>query len=406
MEELNKKLSGLRAIMKDMKAEMYAIVNPDLVSLDEYTKNLYLKMLCTVVQYENEPSEMQVLFLKRIVKGIDVEEPLEEYMRKALEISDVDIKEFIEFMKDNIARYYFALEGILLVSMGNLKQQNFEYLAEILELCGIIKGDIEYLSLVCKSILEQRSDYYDSAKEIMSERVQNLNLNPYIVNYYVGAIVDNDEEIFYSAPNREMSVDSVWPSHYTSRKITFKNLTLNIEKDWDFTGCENIEFINCKIITSKSATLYFRAIGNVTFSGCEFADFDNQIAFFDAVNEVSINDCFISNCGWTCICDNRGSLFRMSNSNNNKSFIFENNTVQNCYIKAINRNHFGVTGILINANNLQTEYKFINNEFIGCQCINNVYYTEAIISGTDGKSNNITFSDNKATGEVTRLFEF
>ena len=69
MTEINKKVDGLRTLMKDMKAEMYAITNPDLVELDEYTKNLYLKLLCTVVQYENEPSEMQVLYLKRIIKA-------------------------------------------------------------------------------------------------------------------------------------------------------------------------------------------------------------------------------------------------------------------------------------------------------------------------------------------------
>ena len=51
MEELNKKILGLRELMKDMKTEMYAIVNPDLVALDEYTKNLYLKnaLYCSTV---------------------------------------------------------------------------------------------------------------------------------------------------------------------------------------------------------------------------------------------------------------------------------------------------------------------------------------------------------------------
>ena len=70
MDDFNKKISGIRKLMKDMKANLYAIENPDLVVLDEFNKNLYIKLLCTVVEYENNPSDMQVLYLKRIIKGI------------------------------------------------------------------------------------------------------------------------------------------------------------------------------------------------------------------------------------------------------------------------------------------------------------------------------------------------
>ena len=112
MEEFNKNIEGIRRMMSDLRNEKYAIVNPDLVSLDEYMKILYLKVLCTVVQLGDEPTEMQVLFLKRIVAGIGVEDPAEEYMRRALEISDTDMQEFLTGMKENRAKYYFALDEI------------------------------------------------------------------------------------------------------------------------------------------------------------------------------------------------------------------------------------------------------------------------------------------------------
>ena len=56
--------------MAELKNEKYAFVNLDLASLDEYGKTLYLKVLCSVIQYQNEPTEAQILFLKRIIKGI------------------------------------------------------------------------------------------------------------------------------------------------------------------------------------------------------------------------------------------------------------------------------------------------------------------------------------------------
>lgn len=131
MEEknLNKNIAGIRNAMKEMKAEMYAIRNPELAELDEYRKTLYLKVLCTVLQYENTPSDMQILYLKRLLKGLGADEPVEEYMRKALDISDVDIREFVGYMKDSRIKYYFALEGILLISMGDYSADTYEYLA-------------------------------------------------------------------------------------------------------------------------------------------------------------------------------------------------------------------------------------------------------------------------------------
>lgn len=86
MDDFNKKISGIRSSMNEMKAELYAIKNPDLVILDEYNKDLYLKLLATVVQYDNNPSDMQILYLKRIVKGIETEKSIEDYMKKALEL--------------------------------------------------------------------------------------------------------------------------------------------------------------------------------------------------------------------------------------------------------------------------------------------------------------------------------
>lgn len=403
MGELNKSISGIRALMKDMKAEMYAIVNPDLIALDEYIKNLYLKVLCTIVQYENEPSEMQVLYLKRIIKGIEVDETLEEYMRKALEISDIDIKEFITFMKENQARYYFALEGMLLVAMGN-SQHNMEYLAEIIELCGITKKDLEHLSLVASSVLQQESSYYDAAKNTISVGTRGINFYPYILNYYVGAVVDNDVEKYYSAPSLEMKCNIDFPTEYTARKVVFKNLSIELNANWYFTGCEKIEFINCRLSTKESAVINFKAIGNVTFTECEFGDFDNHIAYFDSVNEVAIMKTLFCNCGWTCDGDKRGGLFVVSNNNNNRKFTLEESKFQNCYIKAKQyRYNYGVTGILFEIN-WRTEYKIVNNEFIGCQCINNGNYIEAIFSGS--KPEDIIFLDNRATGEVTRFFEY
>lgn len=401
MEKFNKRIEEIRTMMSGMKGEMYAIVNPELAALDEYTKNLYLKVLCTVVQYENEPSEMQTLYLKRLIAGIGTEEPLEEYMRKALEISDVDIKEFISYMKENQVRYYFALESMVLTAMGQQTQNNYEYLAELIELCGITKADLKYLAFIAESILRQDAGYYDTAKNNINNRTKSLNFYPYVSNYYAGALIDNDSEQYYTAPGLEMNTnDIILPAEYTARKVTFRNLVINLGENCRFAGCETVDFINCKITTDDSKTLYFKAIGNVSFTECEFYDMDNHVACFESVNNVEVKQCTLRNCGWVCNGFGRGALFTFKLGSRN-TFTFINNEVLNCYIKSA-VSIGGCTGILIDSGEVW-KGMIRDNEFIGCQCINNaVGYIAAIISGGKGQ---INYLGNKMRGDVTRLFE-
>ena len=53
MSEINDKILKMRLKIKDMKAQVYPIVNPELLGLDEYIKSLYIKLLCTIILYEN-----------------------------------------------------------------------------------------------------------------------------------------------------------------------------------------------------------------------------------------------------------------------------------------------------------------------------------------------------------------
>ena len=295
MDESNRRISGIRRAMEEMKTEMYAISNPVTAALDEYIKSLYIKMLCTVVQYENDPSEMQLLYLRRLHKGIQIDNSIEDFMRMALDISEVDVQEFIDIMRGDHTRYYFALEGILLVSMGKGEQANYEYLGELIELICISKRELEYLSTVARSILEQDSEYYDKAKSIAPESVEGFEVVPYIANFYAGVIVDTRIEKHFYAPNRDWNYRFAFPCLFHEKKVMFSNLAFEMSNALEFDGCEMIEFQNC-VIKGNDYSVYFRGCGDVKFINCRFYDFSSYTIVDDMVERLSLLKCEFENC--------------------------------------------------------------------------------------------------------------
>ena len=295
MDQFNKKIEGIRRMMEEMKSDKYAISIPELVELDEYIKSLYLKVLCTIIQYENNPTDVQVLYLKRIIKGMHAEQSMEEYMRKALDISEADIQEFLKNLEENKIKYYFVLDGIILASIGNGDSVGYEYLAELIELLGVNKEDLQYISLVAKSVLMQESKLYNSAKALCNERVEMVNYAPYILNYYCGAIVDTNEEKYYSAPEKRDSVEINYPNSYRERKVTFSNLVLEITHDWNFEGCEEVIFKNCVIIGGEYS-LFFLSCKHVIFFECQIKDFSSYAILMKLIDKIEFQYCKFENC--------------------------------------------------------------------------------------------------------------
>lgn len=406
MEKFSKNIDGIRNMLKDLKSEKYAIVNPELIALDEYVKGLYLKVLCTVIQYENDPSEMQILYLRRIVNGISIDDTSEECMRKALEISTEDMQEFLSIMGKLNCKYYFAVDGIILSSLGKGNAPSYDYLAEILELLEINKADLEFICMITKSILQQDSSFYNQAKNLVNERVEKLDFAPYIYNYYAGAIVDTDIEKHYSAPDKKLSYDIEYVSDYKEKIVVFENLEIELGFDWSFKGCEKVIFRNCTLIGATHC-MKFDSVGSLVFDSCTIKDFSNGVAYIVSSNQIIIETSEFISCGRTGDGDFRGGMFLIS-GNRADSILIQNNKFHACYVAARTyRYNYGVTGVLMNFDGdsrYAGEFKIINNEFTGCDCTNNGNYTAALISNFYN-NNNAVNQDNRYSGNLQRLFE-
>ena len=301
MSEINDKILKMRLKIKDMKAQVYPIVNPELLGLDEYIKSLYIKLLCTIILYENDPLEMQVLYLKRIMQGMDIEDPIEEYMKKALELSEVDIEDFILFMKKDIVKCYFAVDGIILLVMGNHDYRNIEYLEELLEVCGLDKNDLNSLSLIAISILQQKSDCYEKAQKCIGHNVMGTDFSPYIKSFFDSGIVsDNEKYIYY----RNMTNKGLNPKRiYESNKIIFENMEICLEDSLSFNKCEELNFVNCKFVKNVKediSCIIVNGCKNIRIEKCSFTNLNNIHDIFKLENceEVFFQDSLVQNCNF------------------------------------------------------------------------------------------------------------
>ncbi len=402
--------------MEEIKGEEYAVRNPVTAAMDEYAKSLYLKVLCSVVQYGNTPSEMQILYLKRILKGMDSGDTQEECLRKALEMEGSDIREFVNVMKDKEARYYFALEGLLLAGLGERSRDNYEYLGELMGILGLSGRELEYLCQVAKSVLLQQTAVFDSARSLTCGGVEALDFLPYVREYYCGAVVNLNGRKQYYAPDQETSKGMILPNEYRNCDVSFENLAIDMTKaHWLFTRCGEVRFRNCRI-EGGNYVIRMSHIKRVVVENCVFRHFTDRVLEMEQGEELEIVGSEFLSCGcilkWLHDYDIGGGVLYCDNSKGAndyvplRSVLLKDNKFWKCYVASGKCEYVQKMGIIMSYHSGLTTEKIekmtlIRNEFLECGWHNirpkaycteygmicNLYAKEEILEGNTGRKN-------------------
>ncbi len=334
-EQKKQKETELQSVLKKLTTEKYALVNQELQSAEEYIRQQYMKLLCTIVWYENVPTESQNLYLSRIISGLAIEGDLEEYMRQSLDISQTDLREFLCYIENGGLRYYFVLDGLILAGMTHVSEVNREYLAQLIELCGVTKKELRQLCIIAKSVIQQDAVLFDKAKEQHNEKILCLDFSPYIQNYYAGAIIDTDEEKFYSAPEKEQSEGILFQRDFRAlRKVTFHNLKIDMNCDIFLKNCQQVCFKDCDI-TGGDHRIKLFSCGNVFFENCRFSDFSNRVLLEEENRNVMIRGCSFTDCMFLYSRDSsdwkeEGGVIHTGNSQNNGVNFIDDCVFKNC----------------------------------------------------------------------------
>lgn len=409
MGKIEENILEIRKHFMELQNEKYTIHNGRLSDKEEYLKSLYVQMLSTVVQYENDVTEMQLLFLQRIVKGLCCELQTEDYMRKALDISMVEVKEFADAYQSEEGRYYFALNGMILSALGERNDSNYEYLAELIQMLGIHITELRYLSKVAESVLIQSSEIFDEAKKMMTEELGFLDLTDYIRNFYAGAVVDSKSVVIYSAPEKQVvhSLETEGMKFY-QRKVVFVGIEVNVAGKWQFHSCEEVRFENCTI-NGNGGYLYLQGVGSFQMEGCKVRKFANSFAHLESVGNVLVVSSAFNECGRT---ENEvttvgGGVFCYEGKG--ESVVFDGNYIQNVYIRNIAKGgdatgaFFGLKSRCIGMCLEKIEVK--NNIFTGGECISgeDVWYrvSECLIYSRDIQK--VSEKNNTVKGGITTI---
>lgn len=403
MSDYEKHIDKIRKYFEEHKAERYPFENELLREKDEYVKSLYFRMICTLVRYTGEASEMQVLYIRRLIVGSNAENKFHDYMKMALDLEKEDIDEFISIFRADDLKYYFCIDGAIVSSLGKTTDKNYELFAELIELLGICRDELTYLVSVSKAIICLSSEQFDKARAISPRTTKELYLYHYLESFYTGMIIDTPE-IRHIYSHNKMPVDLSNYTEYKARRIIIDNVTVSLKKDIIFDGYSEVIIRKC-IFEGNAHSLKFNRVGQVVIEDCEISDFSNRFAYFTDTNNLSLLRNHFTNCRYigNDIVIKGGILLSIGNKMD--SVVIEDNRLLNCYVETTTKSLYligGVTGILLHFENGVNNIKVINNQFLGCECLGNEDFTEAYISGN---ADSATETDNVCEGSVTKIFE-
>ena len=399
MNDFEKIVDIIRMHCEKMKAKQYPLANSLLAQKDEYTKSLYIRMLCVLIQYANDTNEMQVIYLRRLIAGIDAEQSFQDYMKMALNITTGDVDEFINLLKDNDLRYFFCMDGIILLSIISSTDKQFELLAELMELLKINFKEVEYLSHLSKAIIEQNSQIITD--EYCPKSLEKISFYHYLKDFFTGTIVNTNEMYHLYSHNKEVLslTNSVC---FTSENVIIENITADIVEDIVFDGCATVTIKKCTF-SGHSSSFVFKRVGKVIVEECDINNFNNRFANFHSTNNIIIRKCNFLNCGCTSAGDIKGGVI-YTGSDVVDNIILEGNKLNNCYVERVERRHnYWATAVFLYTERGANNMEVLGNIFNGCACRNNGDFKNAYIStnciGTAIEKDNI------CNGSVKEIFE-
>lgn len=172
-------------------------------------------------------------------------------------------------------RYRFILDAVLLTAITTFSEEQIKLVASFAEDLKLNKNEVEYLSVLAKSILEQNMEYYGLAEKNRPKQIPYTLFEEYLI-YTSGIVCNSDEEfIIRGSKQFKIDIDKSFNNIFKNR-VVFKNLIIDMSNlPLSFVGCEKVELIGC-IFKGGQHPISFKSCKEISIVSCEFRDFKNR----------------------------------------------------------------------------------------------------------------------------------
>ena len=238
--------------------------------------------------------------MRRVHAGAGLTNDFTEHIKNAMEITVERFEEFISQCKENKLENIFFVDGLIAAcAEGTPNSKQVDFISEIADALRISKQNVNHLSELAVSILEQSADKYHAAcDKIEAENRWALvrNIVCYVKEFVSGVIIDCEEILWiYSKEMAELKYFDIerdkdgeivdvksynnWSNH---KQVIVENQKILWYDDFDapyFHGFRHIsipcfDIDNCEFFTLQNCyserSFGFTNVINVDISKCKF----------------------------------------------------------------------------------------------------------------------------------------
>ncbi len=288
------------------------------VAKEEKIRDIYAKMLCLVLQYEENMTVEQQNYMTEFLEGVGTEYDLNGCLDLVMEITPQEFQSFLQELKENGWGVNFSMDMLQLVAAGNEEelQQVVDKLIETLE---IEEEEEEYLEKICESIQRQSVALYIEAEENRPKNIKWERFSFYVADFVEGirqgVVAEAAPDLClicnYSEEKADITLEKMSKGYIKiksneiirmanvlkSKKIVLKNLRISgfFEMGLYFDGCEDVLVENCEFVGDRD---YLRCSGcqKVVFLGCHFYNFKSRIFDLEKGQDITFESCIFEDC--------------------------------------------------------------------------------------------------------------
>lgn len=320
----------IRAFLKEQAILANPLPDHPMKAADDYTRELYMVMLCAAAQYGGVMTENKSAFLKRLLASLRMPEVLNHYARLASQLEEKVLEEFLRLFSGE-DRQVFALDLLILLGCdGHPDEPALLMTSELLEAMRLSGEEVDCLALMARSVLEQDDSQYKTctarapktvdlqrllhygkefASGLLMETAQYLYAGGAADKEFVPPVAEGDtwlvtsDQVLFEGIQVDLTSRALRLEH--NRRVVFRNCDL-VGGQYPITA-ENLGELrleNCRVRAFSQRFLNVGVCAGLQVVGCEFDhcyseeayDAKGGVFYLAGGGDLSIRDCRFKNC--------------------------------------------------------------------------------------------------------------